>query len=277
MVFKILLAMIAFATNSVLCRLALTESKIDPISFSLIRVSSGAFVLFVWWLLSKHRVKIQWNFNNGIFLAIYILAFSYAYLKIDAGIGALLLFGTVQLTMVFFGVFHGEKLNIKRGLGVFIALLGIVLLLLPGASTPDLFYSVMMIISGLAWAAYSLSGKAMDHPLSSTLANFVIAVPLILMVRFFLLEDVSTNWQGVILAILSGGLTSSVAYVLWYSIIKRIDRITASTVQLSVPCLAIVGGSLFIGEPVTLSIILSTIIVLLGILLVIFSAQNRGA
>lgn len=277
MFFKISLAMIAFAANSVLCRLALSDRLIDPMSFSLIRVSSGAMVLLILWLLSTQRVKIEWNIKNAIFLVVYILAFSYAYIKIDAGVGALLLFGTVQLTMIFYGIFHGEKLTLKRGLGVCVALLGIIILLLPGASTPSLFYSVIMAISGLAWAAYSISGKTMSHPLSSTFANFLLAVPIILIASFLFQQDVVMNTKGIILALISGGLTSSGAYVLWYSIVKHIDRITASTVQLSVPCLAILGGSFFIGEPIELRVIFSTVVVLFGIALVIFAVKQKSS
>lgn len=277
MFLKISLAMIAFAANSVLCRLALADRLIDPISFSLIRVSSGAVVLLIFWLLSTRRVKIEWNIKNSIFLAVYILAFSYAYIKIDAGVGALLLFGTVQLSMIFYGIFHGEKLTLKRGLGVGIALVGIIILLLPGASTPSLFYSLIMGISGLAWAAYSISGKTMNNPLSSTLANFLLAVPIVLIASSLFQQDTVMTNKGILLAIISGGLTSSGAYVLWYSIVKHIDRITASTVQLSVPCLAILGGSLFIGEPVGLRVIFSTVIVLLGIILVIFSVKKTNS
>ena len=269
--------MIAFAANSVLCRLALADRLIDPISFSLIRVSSGAVVLLILWLLSTRRVKIEWNIKNSIFLAVYILAFSYAYIKIDAGVGALLLFGTVQLSMIFYGIFHGEKLTLKRGLGVGITLVGIIILLLPGASTPSLFYSLIMGISGLAWAAYSISGKTMNNPLSSTLANFLLAVPAVLIASSLFQQDTVMTNKGIILAIISGGLTSSGAYVLWYSILKHIDRITASTVQLSVPCLAILGGSLFIGEPVGLRVIFSTVVVLLGIILVIFSVKKTNS
>ena len=277
MFLKISLAMIAFAANSVLCRLALADRLIDPISFSLIRVSSGAVVLLILWLLSTRRVKIEWNIKNSIFLAVYILAFSYAYIKIDAGVGALILFGTVQLSMIFYGIFHGEKLTLKRGLGVGITLVGIIILLLPGASTPSLFYSLIMGISGLAWAAYSISGKTMNNPLSSTLANFLLAVPIVLIASSLFQQDTVMTNKGIILAIISGGLTSSGAYVLWYSIVKHIDRITASTVQLSVPCLAILGGSLFIGEPVGLRVIFSTVVVLLGIILVIFSVKKTNS
>ncbi|OTG66527.1 DMT family transporter [Acinetobacter silvestris] len=277
MLFKITLAMIAFAANSVLCRLALAGQQIDPMSFSSIRIVSGAVVLFVIWWLSAARSKIEWNFKNGMFLATYILAFTYAYVKIDAGVGALLLFGTVQLTMVFYGIFHGEILNLQKGFGLLIALAGIIVLLLPGVSAPSLFYSLMMGISGLAWAAYSISGKRMLNPLSSSLANFIVAVPIVLIVSFVLKQDIFMNTKGVVLAMISGGLTSSIAYVLWYSIVKNIDRITASTVQLSVPCFAILGGSLFIGEEVSLRVILSAVVVLCGITVVIFASRKNIA
>lgn len=276
MFLKIAIAMIAFAANSVLCRLALAGGQIDPMSFSLIRVLSGVAVLFVLYLLYQkknhlNQDKIEWSFKNGLFLATYIVAFSLAYLKIDAGVGALLLFGTVQISMIIYGIFHGESINLKRGLGLVIALSGIIFLLLPGANTPNLFYAAIMVLSGLAWAGYSISGKSMRNPLLSTFANFVVATPLILCAFLFFKQDIFLFKKGVILAILSGGLASSGAYVLWYSIVKKIDRITASTVQLSVPCLAIIGGTLFIGELLSLRIIMSTVAVLFGIVLVIFS------
>lgn len=278
MLFKIVLAMIAFAANSVLCRLALAQNQIDPMSFSMIRVLSGVVVLSFLFLVTNHkadsRLSLSWNIKNGFFLASYIVAFSLAYVKIDAGVGALLLFGTVQLTMVIYGLLHGEHLNLKRGLGVLLAVIGITILLLPGASAPSVVYSMIMIISGIAWAAYSISGKTAVNPLASTLSNFILAIPFVLIASLFFLQNIHINAQGVILAVLSGGLASSGAYVLWYSILQKIDRIMASTVQLSVPCLAILGGSLFIGETVSLRIILSSIIVLCGILMVIFAVPK---
>lgn len=282
MFLKIAIAMIAFAANSVLCRLALAGEQIDPMSFSLIRVLSGVAVLFVLYLLYQkknhlNQDKLEWSFKNGLFLATYIVAFSLAYLKIDAGVGALLLFGTVQISMIIYGIFHGESINLKRGLGLVIALSGIIFLLLPGANTPNLFYAAIMVLSGLAWAGYSISGKSMRNPLLSTFANFVVATPLILCAFLFFKQDIFLFKKGVILAILSGGLASSGAYVLWYSIVKKIDRITASTVQLSVPCLAIIGGTLFIGELLSLRIIMSTIAVLFGIILVIFSTAAANS
>ncbi|EXS29142.1 eamA-like transporter family protein [Acinetobacter sp. 742879] len=276
MLFKIALIMAAFAANSVLCRLALVGRYIDPMTFSLIRVGSGAVVLFGLFLYSKSsKTKVQWSLKNAFFLAVYILAFSYAYLQIDAGIGALLLFGVVQLTMVLYGYWQGEQIGIYRGIGLCIALAGIIVLLLPGAHTPDLQYALIMMISGLAWAGYSIAGRNMTQPIASTLANFTLAVPMVLLANVLLAQDRYIDMQGWVLAILSGGVTSSGAYVLWYAILKHIDRVTASTVQLSVPCLAIIGGSLFVNETVTGRVILSSFMVLFGILLIIYVRPQK--
>lgn len=277
MLFKIALIMAAFAANSVLCRLALAGQHIDPMTFSLIRVASGAVVLLGLFLYSKSsQTKVQWSLKNAFFLAVYILAFSYAYLQIDAGIGALLLFGVVQLTMVLYGYWQGEQIGIYRGIGLCIALAGIIVLLLPGAHTPDWQYALIMVISGLAWAGYSIAGRNMTQPIGSTLANFTLAVPMVLLANVLVTQDRYIDVQGWVLAILSGGVTSSGAYVLWYAILKHIDRVTASTVQLSVPCLAIIGGSLFVNETVTGRVILSSFMVLFGILLVIYVRPQKA-
>ncbi|WP_182002807.1 DMT family transporter [Acinetobacter lactucae] len=276
MLFKIVLVMAAFAANSVLCRLALAGEHIDPMTFSLVRVGSGAVVLLGLFLYSKSsQAKFQWSLKNALFLAVYILAFSYAYLQIDAGIGALLLFGVVQLTMVLYGYSQGEQIGIYRGIGLGIALAGIIVLLLPGAQAPDWEYALIMVMSGLAWAGYSIAGRNMTQPIGSTLANFTLAVPIVLLANILLAEDRYIDVQGWTLAILSGGVTSSGAYVLWYAILKHIDRVTASTVQLSVPCLAIIGGSLFVNEAVTGRVILSSFMVLFGILLVIYVKPSK--
>ncbi len=219
---------------------------------------------------------MQWSLKNAFFLAVYILAFSYAYLQIDAGIGALLLFGVVQLTMVLYGYWQGEQIGIYRGIGLCIALAGIIVLLLPDTHAPDWGYALIMVISGLAWAGYSIAGRNMTQPIGSTLANFTLAVPMVLLANVLLAQDRYIDEQGWILAILSGGVTSSGAYVLWYAILKHIDRVTASTVQLSVPCLAIIGGSLFVNETVTGQVILSSCMVLFGILLVIYIRPQKA-
>ncbi|WP_445660134.1 DMT family transporter [Acinetobacter sp. F16] len=275
MLFKIMIAMLAFAANSVLCRLALAGQQIDPMSFSLIRVCSGAAVLSMLYLFSAQKAKIEWRVKNGFFLALYIVAFSLAYLHIDAGVGALLLFGTVQLSMVGYGLCHGEKINLRRGAGLCIAIIGIFILLLPGADAPNLVYAAIMVLSGIGWAMYSIAGKEMQNPLASTLANFVLAIPFVLLAYAAFYAKSFIQPQGILLAVLSGGLASSGAYVLWYVIVKQIDRVTASSVQLSVPCLAILGGALFIGETLSWRMIMSVIIVLVGIALVIRTTPDQ--
>ena len=275
MLLKISIAMLAFAANSVLCRLALAEQQIDPMSFSLIRVASGAIVLWMLYLFSAQKAKIEWSLQNGFFLALYIVAFSLAYLHIDAGVGALLLFGTVQLSMVGYGLCHGEKINLRRGAGLCMAIIGIFILLLPGAAAPNLGYAAIMVLSGIGWAMYSIAGKNMQNPLASTLANFVMAIPFVLLAYVVFYTNSFALPQGILLAVLSGGLASSGAYVLWYAIVKQIDRLTASSVQLSVPCLAILGGSLFIGETLSWWMIISAVIVLTGIALVIWAAPDQ--
>lgn len=275
MLFKISIAMLAFAANSILCRLALAGHQIDPISFSLIRVFSGAAVLLLLYIFSVQKAKIEWNIKNGFCLALYMVAFSLAYVHIDAGVGALLLFGTVQLSMVGYGLCHGEKINIQRGVGLGIAILGILILLLPGAAAPNLVYAAIMVLSGIGWAMYSIAGKNMQNSLASTLANFVMAIPFVLLAYAAFYAQSFAQPQGVLLAVLSGGLASSGAYVLWYVIVKRIDRVTASSVQLSVPCLAILGGALFIGEELSWRIIISAVIVLAGIGLVIWATPEK--
>ncbi|MDV2468005.1 DMT family transporter [Acinetobacter chinensis] len=274
MLLKIVIAMLAFAANSVLCRLALVEQQIDPMSFSLIRVCSGAVVLWGLYQFSSNKTKIEWSVKNGFFLALYITAFSLAYLHIDAGVGALLLFGTVQLSMVGYGLCHGERINLRRGTGLVIAITGILILLLPGASAPHLGYAAMMVLSGIGWAMYSIAGKNMHNPLASSLGNFVLAIPFVLLVYLVFYTQSFIKPQGVLLALLSGGLASSGAYVLWYAIVKQIDRVTASSVQLSVPCLAILGGALFIGEALSFRVVISAVIVLAGIALVIRSSSG---
>lgn len=181
----------------------------------------------------------------------------------------------VQLSMVSYGLCHGEKINLRRGLGLSIAILGLLILLLPGASAPPLGYAALMVLSGIGWAMYSIAGKNMHNPLASSLANFVVAIPFVVLVYLFFYTQSFINPKGMLLALLSGGLASSGAYVLWYGIVKQIDRVTASSVQLSVPSLAILGGALFIGEALSFRIIISATIILAGIALVISASSSK--
>ena len=251
---QIILAMAAFAANSVLCRLALKGGHIDPVSFSHLRLVSGALVLLPFLFREKAAERTRWDAFNGLLLM--------AYIDLDTGTGALLLFGVVQLTMVIYGLFRGETFTTLRAGGLGLALAGMAILLLPGAKAPPLTSAVLMGLSGLAWAAYSIRGRVTVRPARSTARNFVLAA------IFSLPAIVFTGPTGIMLAIASGAIASAGAYVLWYALLPWLESVTASTVQLSVPCLAMLGGVVFLGEPLSWRMTLSMIAVLSGIWLV---------
>lgn len=268
-VFKIVIAMLAFAANSVICRIALRGGHIDPVTFTDLRLISGALVLLPFLIRRKEKISGLLSLKNALFLMVYATCFSVAYIHLDTGTGALLLFGVVQLTMVVHGVLAGERLSMLRTAGLVLAAGGIGALLLPGAKAPPLSSAVMMAFAGLSWAAYTLAGKNSTDGAVATAGNFLLAVPLVLILTPFISSGIHFDNQGIILATLAGAAASAGAYVLWYSILPHLDSVTASTVQLSVPCLAMLGGVLFLGESLSLRMLLSTVAVLAGIALVI--------
>ncbi|WJM80416.1 DMT family transporter [Pectobacterium brasiliense] len=270
MVFQVIVVMTAFAANSVLCRLALKGGHIDPVSFSNLRLISGALVLLPFLRRKVGHVHSRLNVINSFLLMIYAVFFSVAYIQLDTGTGALLLFGVVQLTMVIYGLLRGEKFTIARAVGLTLALVGMALLLLPGASSaPPLASAVLMGVSGLAWAAYSIRGRSTVSPAQATAKNFMLAVPFSLLIAYFFGVSIRADFTGAGLAILSGAVASAGAYVLWYALLPRIESVTASAVQLSVPCIAMLGGVLFLGEALTWRMSIAMIAVLSGIGLVI--------
>ena len=268
LILQIIIAMTAFAANSVLCRLALKGGHIDPVSFSNIRLISGAVILLPFLLKKGTFANFNRNVINGFLLMIYAVFFSVAYIHLDTGTGALVLFGVVQLTMIVYGLLRGETFTALRGAGLVLAFSGMVLLLLPGASAPPLSSAVMMAVSGLAWAAYSIRGRTTTAPARTTAINFLLAVPFSLMMTHFIGEAPQADMTGVVLATASGVLASAGAYVLWYALLPRMESVTASTVQLSVPCLAMLGGVMFLGESLTWRMVASMAAVLAGIWLV---------
>ncbi|WEF30253.1 DMT family transporter [Klebsiella aerogenes] len=276
LLYRILLTMVAFAANSVLCRIALRGGYIDPISFSNLRLLSGALALLP--LLIRHRdgKPTRMHLKNGFYLMIYAVFFSVAYIHLDAGTGALLLFGAVQLAMVSVGLWQGETLSPARAVGILLAVLGIAVLLLPGASAPPLVSALLMIIAGLAWAAYTLSGKRATAPVLATAWNFLLALPFALILLPFNAASLHFSLEGITLGILSGAIASAGAYSLWYAILPQLESVTASTVQLSVPCLATLGGVIFLGESLSLRIVVATLVVLAGIFIVIRSPSAIG-
>lgn len=266
--FFTILTMVAFAANSIFCRLALVDEANDPVSFTMVRLFSGALMLFFFFV--KYRklepVKFNWiAFLAPAMLFSYALFFSLSYVQIDTGTGALILFASVQLTMMSAAFLRGQTLSRQEKVGVALAVFGFVYLLLPGLHMPPLFSAVLMIISGVSWGIYSLLGQGATHPILSTSRNFVFTVPLVLIL--YLIYSIELTPQGIMWAVLSGAVTSGLGYVLWYYVLKDLVTSTAAIVQLSVPALAAFGGVLFLDENIQIRLIIASILIFGGIAL----------
>jgi drug/metabolite transporter (DMT)-like permease len=269
-----LLAMIAFASNSLLCRLALKQTGIDAASFTFIRIFSGAVAL---WLIMKMRRatwKEEGSWSSALALFIYAAAFSFAYLDLSAGTGALLLFGAVQATMILWGFRKGERLDAIQMVGLIVAVTGLVVLMFPGLSAPPLVGSILMVGAGVTWGVYSIRGKAGRDAIAATAGNFLRAVPFAAVVSIILLSRARLDHAGIFYAVVSGAITSGLGYVIWYSALPGLKAASAATVQLSVPVLAATGGILLLGEPITLRYVLASVAVLGGIFLVIIEKRQ---
>ncbi|HED1419454.1 TPA: DMT family transporter [Kluyvera georgiana] len=275
MLLKILLTMVAFAANSLLCRLALKGMHMDAVSFSSIRLLSGAVALLILLRLPAIKTRPEFNVLNAALLAIYVFAFSLAYLSLTTAAGALLLFGTVQCVMTGWGLIRGERLTWLKSVGMLAAVTGLALLLLPGAGHPSGGAALLMMASGAAWAAYCITGKKVKNAAAATAGNFALAVPIALVVFVLSGMHIRADTVGLVLAVTSGALMSGGAYLLWYSLLPRLSPTTASTLQLSVPCLAALGGLIFMGEPLGLRMLLAIVITLSGIGLVIIVDRRR--
>ena len=271
------LSMLAFAGNSLLCRLALQQSHLDAGSFTSIRLVSGALVL---WLVARKFRGDQngaGNWPSALALFIYATAFSFAYVRLPTATGALLLFGAVQATMISYGLWKGERLQPLQRVGLALALSGLLGLLLPGISAPPLAGSVLMLGAGVAWGVYSLRGKGAGDPTRVTAGNFLRAAPIAIALSLLMLglQRVTLDAAGIGYALASGALTSGLGYAIWYTAVPALKATTAATVQLSVPVLAALGGIVFLGEAVTLRLGLASLAILGGIALVVL--QKRAA
>jgi drug/metabolite transporter (DMT)-like permease len=266
-------ALIAFAANSVLCRLALGDNTIDPSSFTIIRLFSGIIILMAILQLKRRshdeKLKSKGSWLAASMLFIYAIAFSFGYVSLDTGTGALILFGAVQITMIMANVISGNKLHISEWLGLLIAFSGFVYLMTPDLVTPSFIGFILMTISGMAWGFYTLLGRASQNPLSDTAYNFLRTSPLILLLILFGLNDINLTYVGVILAVLSGALASGIGYFVWYIALKGLSVTQAAVVQLLVPIIAATGGLIFTNELISLRLIESSALVLGGILTVI--------
>jgi len=263
------LALFAFAGNSLLCRAALAHTPIDAASFTTIRLVSGALTLWLLVQVTRREATGHGSWPSALALFAYAAAFSFAYLSLPAGTGALLLFGSVQTGMIVWGLHKGERFAPLQIAGLLLALAGLVGLLLPGLSAPPLGAALLMISAGLAWAVYSLRGKGAGDPLRVTAGNFVRTVPVALAMSFAFLHSARVDTAGALYAIASGAVTSGIGYAIWYAVLPQLKATQAATLQLSVPVIAAVGGILLLGEPLTLRLLLAASAILGGIALVI--------
>jgi drug/metabolite transporter (DMT)-like permease len=269
-------AMFAFAANSLLCRLALQQRGIDPASFASIRLVSGAITLAVIVRFRAARLApghADWLAAAMLFA--YVAFFSFAYLTLPAGTGALILFGAVQLTMFIAGLRSGEMFGAIAWLGLALAVTGLVYLVSPGVAAPPPLGAALMAIAGLAWGVYSLRGRGVPDPLAATAGNFARAAPLALVLSLLSITNVYADAAGVALAIASGALTSGVGYVIWYAALSKLSAMRAATVQLSVPLIAAFGGVAFLSEAITPRLATASVAILGGIALVLASRPQE--
>ncbi|MEZ8613855.1 DMT family transporter [Vibrio sp. 10N.222.51.C8] len=292
------ITLVAFAANSVLCRWALMDQTIDPLSFSIVRILSGALTLLILLTLSSQskarrvltnntslytRLKSQFQFTSILSLLVYMFGFSFAYLELGAGLGALVLFVAVQFTMIAAHLFSGNRMSLIEWGGCLLSVAGLVYLLMPTESTqvPDLVSIILMSLAGVGWGIYTLAGKTSSNALQSTTANFgfsslVILVALSLLILIpNALTQVSITEPGLIYAVISGSVASGVGYSLWYYVVKKLNTVVASIAQLSVPVIATLGGVLLLSEPVTMQFIVSLTVILLGISLVLVAPKLK--
>ena len=272
-----ILAMLAFAANSLLCRMALGDALIDAASFTTLRMVAGAATLLLFVLprwLRGDRAPVDWRMVLMLFA--YMALFSFAYLTLSAGTGALLLFGAVQMTMFLVALRGGERLSAWAWTGLALAAGGLIYLVLPGLTAPDPLGALMMGLAGVAWGVYSLLGRGASRPLEATAANFIFGVPLVLILSLSTLRGIQVAPLGAALAVVSGAVTSGLGYVVWYAALRGLSAGRAATVQLSVPVIAALGGVLLLDEVLTARLTIASLATLGGIALVL-AQRGRSA
>ena len=273
------LTMVAFAANSLLCRMALGDPLVDPVSFTTIRLVSGALPL-----VAISRVVVEpesrrtthGSWGSGFALFAYAGAFSLAYVSLGAGMGALILFGSVQVTMLGAALTSGEYLKPAQWAGSLAAIGGLVYLVLPGISAPDPIGALLMCASGIAWGIYSIRGKGVSAPVAMTAGNFLRSAPFAIAASAVALSRVHLEPTGILLALTSGIVTSGMGYVLWYRVLRSITTSQASIVQLSVPVIASFGSVVFLSEVVSTRLVAASVVILGGVALAVIKGHSRS-
>jgi drug/metabolite transporter (DMT)-like permease len=249
--------------------MALKETSIDSVSYTSVRILAGAAML---WLLMRWRQQTpikHGTWRSALALFTYAVTLSFAYRSINTGAGALMLFGAVQLTMILAGFIAGERMSGLQSMGFVAAMVGLAILVSPSVEAPSVLDSILMLASGIAWGVYSLCGRGLSDPIAATAGNFLRAAPLTIMMSIFTLQWLQLDTLGILYAMLSGALASGFGYVLWYRVLQHMRAMTASTIQLSAPLLAALGGVALLGEAFTLDLLIASLLILGGIWLVL--------
>ena len=265
-----ILALIAFAANSVLNRSALALEEIGPGLFQAIRMTSGAAMLIMLVAVRERgigSIMRHGHLPSAAMLLLYMIGFSYAYLSLETGIGALLLFGGVQVTMFAGAILSGERPSVARLAGAGLGLGGLAVLFWPGVAAPSPVGAALMSVAAVGWGVYSLFGRRPGPPLSKTAANFILALPVAILIAVLFPDAQGTSGRGIALAVASGALASGVGYALWYSVLPRLDATLAAVAQLTVPIIALSGGIVFLGEPLTFRFLVAAVLIMGGVLL----------
>lgn len=264
------IAMLAFAANSIICRLALHNDTIDPASFTTIRLLSGAIILVIITQLiplNKTTIKPKQShaWISGLILFIYAATFSFAYINLATATGALLLFGAVQSCLIAYSLYSKEPFTIKQGIGILTAIAGLIYLFLPHLTSPSLTEAILMFLSGVAWAAYTLLGKKQGSPIKNNTDSFTKAAIISVVMSLFWLPQIHLSTLGIVLAISSGAIASGLGYAIWYSVLPNLKASSAASIQLTVPIIAAVGGIIFLSENVDQRLIFASIAILGGV------------
>ncbi|QBG48048.1 DMT family transporter [Verrucomicrobia bacterium S94] len=262
------LALCAFAANSVLSRLALATQAIDPVSFTLLRLLSGMLVLLPLSSgIRKATPSRDWKnaVLSGLALFIYALAFSLGYVTISSGMGTLILVGAVQFAMFAWALIQHDQISRSKWIGAGISFAGLIALVSPGLTAPDLKGATLMAAAGIAWGLYSIRGRGARSPVLMTARNFTCAVPMAGITAILFFQTLEISPCGAIIAVLSGSITSGLAYVIWYRALRDLSTVTASMVQLLIPVLAAAGGVVFLNEPLTARLLISSALILGGV------------
>jgi drug/metabolite transporter (DMT)-like permease len=262
------MALLGFAANSLLCRLALRAGEIDAASFTAIRLASGALVLALLIAARTRRLPREGTWSSAVALAAYAVLFSFAYLDLSAGTGALLLFGSVQLTMIAGALVRGERPTPLQWIGWLVALAGLVVLTAPGIDPPPPLAAALMLGAGIAWGVYTLRGRGVTDPLAATGGNFARALPIAIVLAVIALAvGPQLSARGALLAIASGGLASGVGYSLWYAAVPALGATRAAAIQLAVPVLTAVAGIPLLGESLRIALAIGGSAIVLGLAL----------